>query len=155
MHLAGLLKIMHSYKHPLLSQSFCLLLGAKKAPNKEQENKSLQKFSIVMRLEQLFVTISQVFLVPLPLLPPSFFMRVLQSSSVQNKLNKHFQDIRAMKGYADLVHSGVAFIGIITQERNEEFPHFYCFEKQAFCDPPRATAKLYRKFRKMNNAFSF
>lgn len=34
-----------------------------------------------------------------------------------------------MKGYADLVHSGVTFIGIITKERNEEFPYFSCFEK--------------------------
>lgn len=34
-----------------------------------------------------------------------------------------------MKGYADLVHSGVTFIGIITQERNEEFPYFSSFEK--------------------------
>lgn len=87
-----------------------------------------------MRLEHLFVRISQTCLVSLPLLPPSFFRRVLQSSSVQNKFNKHLQDTWAVKGYADLVHSGVVFIGIITQERNKEFPHFNCFEKQAFCD---------------------
>lgn len=93
MHLAGLLKIKHSYKHPLLSQSFWLLQRAKKAPDKEQENKSLQKFSIIMRLEQLFVIINKICLVFLPLLPPSLFTRVPQSSSVQNKFNKHFQDI--------------------------------------------------------------
>lgn len=108
-----------------------------------------------MRLEQLFVTINKICLVFLPLLPPSLFTRVLQSSSVQNKFNKHFQDIWAVKGYADLVHSGIAFIDIITQERHEESPHFNCFEKQAFCDLPRATAKVYRKWRKMNRAFSF
>lgn len=107
-----------------------------------------------MRLQELFVTVRQACLVSLPL-PPSFFPCVLQSSSVKNKLNKHFQDTWAVKGYADLVHSGVAFIGVITQERNEEFTYFSCFEKQAFSDLPRATVKLYRNCRKMNNAFSF
>lgn len=108
-----------------------------------------------MRTEQLFVKISWVCLVSLPLLPPFFFVRVPQSSSVQNRFNKHFQDTWAVKGYADLVHNGVAFIGIITQERDEEFPHFICFGKQAFRDLPWATAELNRKFRIMVNAFPF
>lgn len=108
-----------------------------------------------MRLHELFVTVRQACLVSLPLLPPFFFPSVLQSSLVKNKLNKHFQDIWVVKGYADLVHSGVAFTGVITQGRNEEFPYFNCFEKQVFSDLPRATVELYRNCRKTKDAFSF
>lgn len=122
--------------------------------NREQEE-ILLKFSIIVRLEQLFVKISWICLASLALLPPFFFSKVPQSSSVQSRFNKHFQDTWAVKVYADLVHNGVAFIGIITQERDEEFPHFICFGKQAFCDLPWATAELNRKFRIMINAFLF
>jgi len=53
-----------------------------------------------------------------------------------------------VKGYAVLVHRGITFTDIITQESNEEFPHFSFFEKQAFGDLLKATAKLYKSSEK-------